>query len=66
MAFRFLTILTFVVLISLAGVALEKKNLELRREISRQRYREEILREQNATARLKAWEATRPTLPDSE
>lgn len=57
MAFRFLTILAFVVLISLAGVALEKKNLELRREISRQRYRAEVLRELHTAERLRTQEA---------
>jgi len=41
-------------------VALEKKNLELRREISRQHYRAEILNEENTAARLRTHEVGSP------
>jgi len=48
MFFRFGAALVLVVLISLAGTALEKRNLELKRVVSRQSYRLEILQEQHA------------------
>lgn len=61
MVFRFLGGLALVVLISLAGVALEKEILELRREISRQHYRTDLLRNEYAKLRLRSQELGAPT-----
>ena len=60
MFFRFLAAVALVVLISLAGVALEKESLETRRKISKQHYRMEILRESFAKMRLKVQELGAP------
>jgi hypothetical protein len=60
MYFRFLCCVAVVVLIALAGVALEKKTLETRRNISRQHYRMEILRESYAKMRLRVQELGAP------
>ncbi len=60
MFFRFLCCVAFVVLVSLASVALEKNVLETRRDISRQHYRMEILRESYAKMRLKVQELGAP------
>ncbi len=60
MFFRFLCCVALVVMISLAGVALEKKSLETRRNISRQHYRMEILRESFAKMRLRVQELGAP------
>jgi hypothetical protein len=60
MFFRFGTALVLVVLISLVGTALEKKNLELKRAVSRQRYRLEILCEQQAARRVLAQQLGAP------
>jgi hypothetical protein len=54
MFFRFGVALGLVVLISLAGTMLEKRNLELRRAVSRQRYRLDILEERYAAQRVEA------------
>jgi hypothetical protein len=54
MFFRFGSALVLVVLISLAGTALEKRNLQLKRAISRQHYRREILLEQHSSRRVEA------------
>lgn len=54
MYFRFGAAIVLVVVISLAGVALEKQSLSYRRAISRQRYRMDVLVEQYAQLRLKA------------
>ena len=54
MFFRFGAALVLVVMISLAGTALEKRNLELKRVVSRQSYRLEILQEQHAAKRVLA------------
>ena len=53
MFFRFLAGIALVVLISLAGVALEKERLRIRRNVSRQHYRTEVLRESLAKLRLR-------------
>ena len=53
MLFRFLTALVFVVAIAMAGVALEKGGLAYRRQISRQHYRLEALRDQHARLKLR-------------
>jgi hypothetical protein len=60
MFFRFGTALVLVVLISLAGTALEKRNLELKRVVSRQSYRLEILQEQHAAKRVLAQQLGAP------
>jgi len=60
MFFRFGSALILVVLISLAGTALEKRNLELRRVVSRQHYRLEILLEQHASNRVLAQQLGAP------
>ncbi len=61
MVFRFVGSLTLIVCIALVGVALEKENLSLHREISRQHYRTDILREDYARLRLKSQELGAPT-----
>ena len=48
------------VLVSMAGVALEKQTLELRREVTRQYYRSDILLEQYARLRLKTQQLSAP------
>jgi hypothetical protein len=60
MFFRFGSALFLVVLLSLAGTALEKRNLELRRVVSRQQYRLEILLEQHAAHRVLAQQLGAP------
>ena len=60
MYFRFGSALVLVVLISLAGIALEKKNLELRRAITRQRYRMDVMREIHARIRLETQRLASP------
>jgi hypothetical protein len=61
MFFRFGSALVLVVLISLAGTALEKRNLELRRIVSRQHYRLEILLEKHAGNRVLAQQLGAPS-----
>ncbi|MEX0727775.1 MAG: hypothetical protein WEB58_03855 [Planctomycetaceae bacterium] len=53
MYFRFASGIILVVLIALVGVGLEKETLALRREVSRQHFRTEILVENKAKLR---WE----------
>jgi hypothetical protein len=60
MFFRFGAGLLLVVLISLAGTALEKRNLELKRAVSRQHFRLEILREQHVAQRVLAQQQGAP------
>lgn len=60
MFFRFGSALVLVVLVSLAGVGLEKETLELRRSVSRQHYRLEVLMEQHARLRLKTQQLGAP------
>ncbi len=52
MFFRFGSALVLVVLISLIGIGLEKRNLELRRAVSQQHYRMDALRDAQARLRL--------------
>lgn len=54
MFFRFGVALGLIVLISLAGTMLEKRNLELKRAVSRQHYRLDILEERYAAQRVEA------------
>ena len=60
MYFRFCSGLLLVVLISLGGVALEKRCLELRRSVSRQRYRLDVLLERHAASRVQALQLGAP------
>ncbi|MBI1311803.1 hypothetical protein GC176_10970 [bacterium] len=53
MFFRFGAGLFLVVLISLLGIAIEKRSLDLRRDLSRQHYRMDVLRDEHARLRLK-------------
>jgi len=52
MYFRFGSAVFLVVVMSLIGIAVEKRNLDLRREISRQHYRMDVLQEEHARLRL--------------
>ena len=54
MFFRFGSAVFLVVVISLTGIAIEKRNLELRRQISHQHYRMDVLKEQHTRLRLRA------------
>ncbi len=56
MFFRFGSAVCVVVLISLIGIGIEKRSLELRRELSRQHYQMDILRDQHARLRLQSQE----------
>jgi hypothetical protein len=60
MFFRFGVALLLIVLISLAGTVLEKRNLELKRMVSRQSYRLEVLQEQHAAKRVLAQQLGAP------
>ena len=61
MYFRFGSAIVLVVLISAAGIALEKRALEFRRKVSRQHYRMDVLRESYARLRLKTQQLGAPT-----
>ena len=52
MFFRFGSAIALVVLISLVGIGLEKRNLELRRALSQQHYRMDALRDAHVRLRL--------------
>lgn len=54
MFFRFGSALILVVITSLLGIFVEKQNLTLRREISRQHYRMDVLQEEHARLRLRS------------
>lgn len=54
MFFRFGSALILVVATSLLGIFVEKQNLTLRREISRQHYRMDVLQEEHARLRLQS------------
>jgi len=54
MYFRFVSALVLVVVISLIGTSLEKRNLELRRAISQQHYQWDVLIERYASHRAEA------------
>ena len=60
MFFRFSSAVVLVVLVSLAGIAIEKQNLELRRSLSRQRYRMDVLHEAHARLRVRTQELGAP------
>src|SRR5260370_30276059 len=61
MFFRFGGALVLIVVISLAGTAFEKRNLVLKRVVSRQRYRLDILLEQHAANRVLAQQLGAPS-----
>lgn len=54
MFFRFGSALILVVVTSLLGIFVEKQNLTLRREISRQHYRMDVLQEEYARLRFRS------------
>lgn len=60
MYFRFASAVALVVLVSLAGIALEKRNLELRRSISRQHFQMDVLYNAHSRLRLKTQELGAP------
>ncbi len=61
MFFRFASALILVVSVSLAGVALEKSNLVLRRAISQQHYQLDALLEEYARLRLETQRMAAPS-----
>ena len=61
MTFRFGSALVLAILIAVAGVAIEKRCLELRRALIAQRYRQEALRDLVAQLRLKTQQLGAPT-----
>lgn len=61
MYFRFGVALLLVVAISVAGVAIEKMTLATKRDMSRQQYRLEVLRDEHARMRLRTQELGAPT-----
>lgn len=60
MFFRFGSAIVLVVLISLAGIALEKRNLAYRRGLSRQHYQMDVLLETHASLRLRTQQMGAP------
>ena len=63
--FRFASGLVLAVIVSLAGVGLEKRALSLRRQLSLQRYRMDVLCDRQARLRLRSERAAAPArLPD--
>ncbi len=60
MFFRFGSAIVLVVLVSVVGIALEKRNLGIRRQISRQHYRSEVLLETHAKLRLRTQQLGAP------
>jgi hypothetical protein len=61
--FRFAAGLLLVVLVSMAGVQLEKQTLELRRAVSVQYYQTDVLLEMLVRLRLETQRLTAPTQP---
>ena len=61
MYFRFGSALFLVVAISLSGTALEKRNLELRRAVTAQKYQQEMLRDAFVRKRLQVQQLAAPT-----
>jgi hypothetical protein len=60
MYFRFGSALFLVVLVAMAGVALEKRTLELRRSVSRQHYQTDVLQDAYSRARLRTQQLGAP------
>lgn len=61
MFFRFCAALLLVVLVSMAGVTLEKRTLELRRAVSLQHFHTDLLVEQHVKLRLETQRLTAPS-----
>jgi hypothetical protein len=59
--FRFVSALLLVVMISMAGVMLEKQTLDLRRAVSRQYYQTDLLIELHVKLRLETQQLTAPS-----
>ncbi|MFK7817394.1 MAG: hypothetical protein AB8G99_01640 [Planctomycetaceae bacterium] len=60
MFFRFISAIVLVVLVSMTGIVIEKRMLDLRRDVSRQQYRTEILLDQYTMLRLKTQQLSSP------
>ena len=60
MFFRFISAIALVVLVSMGGVVIEKRMLDLRRKVSRQQYRTEILLDRYTALRLKTQRLSSP------
>lgn len=60
MYFRFSSALFLVVVISLLGASLEKRSLELRRDVTRQKYQMDVLRDTFSRKRLQAQQLGAP------
>ena len=60
MFFRFGSAIVLVVLVSVFGIALEKRNLEIRRQLILQHYRSEVLLEFHAKLRLRTQQLGAP------
>ena len=60
MFFRFGSAIVLVVLVSLAGIAMEKRNLEYRRGLSRQHYRMQVLLDGHTKLRMKTQQMGAP------
>ena len=60
MYFRFTAGIMLAVLISMAGVTLEKQSLDLRREVTRQYYQSDVLTESFARLRLRTQQLSAP------
>jgi hypothetical protein len=60
MYFRFGSALALLILVSIAGVAIEKECLALRRSVTRQQYRQTELAELSARARLRTQQLGAP------
>ncbi len=61
MFFRFAAALLLIVLVSMAGVMLEKQILDLRRAVSRQYYQTDLLIELHVKLRLETQQLTSPS-----
>lgn len=59
--FRFAAALILVVLISMAGIGLEKQTLEMKRAVSRQYFQKDLLLEMHAKLRLQIQQLTAPS-----
>ncbi len=60
MFYRFGGALVLLVIIALGGIAIEKQNLTLRRAVSHQKFRQDVLLEEHAVHRLKAQQLGSP------
>src|SRR4051812_25828913 len=61
MFFRFGGALVLLVMIALGGIAVEKRSLDLRRAVSHQNFRQDVLIEEHALHRLKAQQLGAPS-----